>query len=265
MVDRLLELPTVIGCLIVMGIAVMVGLVTYLGSYRLLFNRRSEEQADATRAIFLAIGLLVGLFLSLTFANVVVELNTIKRSVEREAITISELHHKLQRFDSSQADLIQTLLITYTQAAIENDWPALANDRLSDQTEHLLRQLELAILDLEPTNVVQEKSWDRLITDVDRIADYRLSRLEQALAHPPFFLIVVCCGFFLTMVCLGIHPPARSLIVLIALYMTFVGLIIYLILAFSDPFQGVPGIDPAPLEYVLQQMQTEDPPTPQAW
>lgn len=257
MVDSILSLPTLLGCLIVMAVAIAVGVTTYLASHQFLFRRHPANLGDSTRSLFLATGLLVGLFLSLTFAEVVTELNTIERAVEREAVAISDSYHGLERFGAEQTRAIREGLIAYTEAVIDKDWPALADDGLSELTEAQLRRIELEVVQLEATSFIQERSWDRIIGDIDLISDYRLSRLEQALAPPPFFLIVVVFGFFVTMVCLGLHEPAGPLVVLVAFYMAFVGLVIYLILAFSDPFQGMPGVDTAPLEYVLRDMRED--------
>jgi ABC-type tungstate transport system substrate-binding protein len=56
------------------------------------------------------------------------------------------------------------------------------------------------------------------------------------------------------MVCFGTHKPNRSTVVLLSLYTMLIGLVIYLILAFSDPFQGDTAIEPTSLQYVLQQI-----------
>jgi hypothetical protein len=138
---------------------------------------------------------------------------------------------------------------------IDDDWPALANDELADRTTTLLRQLETAALNLKANNAIEEKMWTRIIASIDLISDFRVSRLQQALARPPFFLIVVLFGFFVTMVCFGLYKPLGPLVVLVTLYIFFVGLVVYLILAFSDPFQGVPGVDTAPLDFTIEKMR----------
>jgi hypothetical protein len=46
-----------------------------------------------------------------------------------------------------------------------------------------------------------------------------------------------------------------ALVVLLSLYAIFVGVVIYLMLAMSDPFQGAWGVDTAPMEYALEKMQ----------
>jgi len=54
-------------------------------------------------------------------------------------------------------------------------------------------------------------------------------------------------------VCFGVYRPRGNLVLLVSLYTAFVGVVVYLILAMSDPFQGTLCVDPAPLEYVLEE------------
>ncbi len=77
------------------------------------------------------------------------------------------------------------------------------------------------------------------MADVDLMSDYRLARLDTALAEPPVYVIVIIFGFFVTMACFGAYRPQAPLVGLVLLYTIFVGLVLYLILTLSDPFQGI--------------------------
>jgi ABC-type multidrug transport system fused ATPase/permease subunit len=252
--EQILSLPSFMGALVLMVLTTIIGVAVYLMSYRFLAKGQTKETRRATSGLFRVLGILVSLFLSLTFADVVLELNQIKASIEREAIMIVDIHRDLGRYDSERAVRAQTLLVEYTQAVIDYDWPALANDRMSVEARSLLWQLEEEILHLETNSSVQEILRSRIVSDVDVVSDLRLSRLEQALSKPPMFLIVVIFGFLATMVCFGPHKPNRLTVVLLSLYTLLVGPVIYMILAFSDPFQGAIGMDPTALEYVLEEM-----------
>ena len=67
-----------------------------------------------------------GLLLSLTFTEVVGELSVTENVIAREAVTIQDAHHNLRRFGQEETRDIQVLLCDYTQAVIDDDWPALA-------------------------------------------------------------------------------------------------------------------------------------------
>jgi hypothetical protein len=158
------------------------------------------------------------LLLSLTFTDVVTELGVTETAVQSEAAAIEDARHDLRRFGFEETGEMHSLLIAYTQAVIDQDWPKMMDDDLSVQTEVLLQQLGDAVLELEAKSPVQEKLQSRLMTDVDRISNYRLSRLQQAREHPSSVLVVVFFGYLVTMVYFGIYEPRRVLLLLLSLY-----------------------------------------------
>jgi hypothetical protein len=255
LIEQLLYLPVFVGALLMMVITTLAGLVVYVLTYRLLAQSPQKETRRAANYLFRGMGILVSLFLSLTFADVMLELNQIEASIEREAIMIEDIHRDLARYDSDRARRAQVLLEDYLEAVIHKDWPALANDKLSEEARILFSRLEYEVLHLEDDTELQGILRSRIIADVDLVSDLRLSRLEQALAKPPLFLVVVIFGFLATMVCFGPHQPNKLTVTLVSLYTLLIGLVIYLILAYSDPFQGATGIDPTSLQYVLDQIR----------
>ena len=245
----------------IMGLTAAVGLIVYFVSYKLIARTLNHEEVkDTASNLFRFAGVLVGLFLSLTFADVIINLNAIKSASNREAWALADIYYDLQHFGVEEARSIQALLRDYTQAVIEDDWPALKDDRLSERTYKLLQQIEEAVLNLETTNVPQETLRSLMIEDVDLISDYRLSRKQQAREQPPFFIIIVLFGFLVTMVCFGLYRPVNVLVVLMSLHALLVGLSISLTLSLSDPFEGMLGIDPRPFEEVLEFMSSQNEP-----
>lgn len=175
----LLQLPTLIGAALSMVIVTLVAMFFYLLSNRLLAKTLSKDNRRSADYLFRAIGILVSLFLSLTFADVVLELNQIEASVEREAVLLEDIYRDLSQYDSDRARRSKTLLVDYTQAVISHDWPALAGDSLSTEAREIFRKLEFEILHLQYDSEVEGILRSRLLTDVDQISDLRLSRVEQ--------------------------------------------------------------------------------------
>jgi hypothetical protein len=108
---------------------------------------------------------------------------------------------------------------------------------------------------LKPTTSIQEKLWSRIITDVDLMSDYRLNRLDNALAKPPVYVLVIIIGFILTMSCFGVYQPQAPLVGLVMLYTLFIGLVLFLILTLSDPFQSSIGVQPTSFEYLVEKLR----------
>ena len=57
------------------------------------------------------------------------------------------------------------------------------------------------------------------------------------------------------MACFGPYQPQTPLVVLVSFYTVFVGLVLFLIVKLSDPFQGDISVDPTSLEYLVEQLQ----------
>ena len=262
MLNALLNLPALLGCLIVMITFVVVGQAIRFTSQKILFQDKQEALQDATRTVFLAVNLLLGLFLSLSLNGVVDELSDIKDEVKREAVAISDVYNGLGLFDTTRADDIELLVIDYTKALIVHDWPSLAKDTLGDRPEVLLRKIWLGMPALDTGSKADSFYLTRIGENADTLSNYRLARLHYALAPPPFFLIIVVFGMAVVMVCLGLYRASRALNVLVSLYLSFVGLVVYLILALSDPFGVVMSVEPASLEYVLDEMLRNHQSTP---
>jgi hypothetical protein len=235
-------------------------LAVYYGTYQLHATRQNDEALkeikDATGNLFRVVGWLFTLLLSLTFTDVINELSVTETAIESEASAIEDVHHNLRRFGLDESREARNTLVEYVQAAIDDDWTALAEDELSPRANALLRHLGDVVLDLKTTNPRQETLKSSIIADVDVISDFRLSRLQQARGKPSLVLVVVLFGYFVTMVYFGIYEPRPALVALLSLYAVFVGVVIFLILAFSDPFQGAMAIDAAPMEYALETMRS---------
>jgi hypothetical protein len=259
MIETLLSLPPLLGCLLGMAATTVVGLVVALGAHRWIFSPQGavaiEVVASALGTLFRVVGWLFTLLLSLTFADVIGEVTVTENVLEREAATIVDIHQDLNRFGLDETRGIQALLADYTQAVIDHDWPALVEGELSGSAEELLHKVEGALLGLETGNEIEKTLRSRMLADVDLVSDYRLLRLRQANEHPPLVLIIVFLGFLATMVYFGFYRPVPLLIGLMTIYTAFVGAVIYLILALAQPFEGAAAIDRSSLEYALETIR----------
>ena len=255
MLDFLLSLPTWIGCGLTMVSTALLGLVVYLVSNKLITKYKSEDLKAPSSSLFRVVGLLLSLMLSLAFGEVIVEMVAIRNAVEREVAAISDTYKNLKLYDIETTRDIQIILLDYTQAVIDDDWPALAKDVLGQRAGNLEQKLSEAVMKLKPTTPMQEKLWSRIIDDLDLMSDYRLTRLDSAVAELPVYIYVIVFGFLVAMACFGSHRPQAPLIVLLLLYTMFIGWVLYLIMTLSDPFQGI-GVQPTSFEYLVEKLQS---------
>jgi len=256
MVEFLLSLPTWAGCVVAMGFTTVTGFVVYLVFYKIILKYKREDMKDSTSNLFRVVGMLISLMLALAFSEVISEKRTIRSSIQHETVAISDIYWGLKLFDIEGTREIRTILVDYAQAVIDDDWPALADDKLSSRVGALKMQLVEGVLNLKPATPTQEKLLPYIMADIDALSDYRVVRLDSALAKPPVYLYVIIFGFLVTMACFGVYRPQAPLVVLVFLYTVFVGLVLYLVLALSDPFQGDIAIAPTAFEYLVETLHS---------
>jgi len=80
MIEFVLSLPEWLGIGVAMLLAAVVGLVVYIVSHRLISVHQKEELEDPMSSLFQLVGVLVSLMLSLAFAEVIVQANSIKNT-----------------------------------------------------------------------------------------------------------------------------------------------------------------------------------------
>ncbi len=257
MTEFLLSLPDVVGAAVATAITTVVGLLVYFVAHRLISKYQREDLKDPTSSLFRLVGVLVSLMLSLAFADVIIQFRAIQNALGREAVAISDTFHDLQSYDAKGTRELRAQLIRYAKSVVDDDWPALADDRLSERTGVLKRDLVKRVMRMQPATPEQEKLWSLIVADVDAMSDHRLTRLDNALAEPPIFVYVVMFGFLVTMACFGSYRPQGPLVALVSLYTAFIGFVVYLVLALSDPYQGAFSVDPTVIERLVVSLEAE--------
>ena len=257
MIEFVLSTPTWVGCGLTMVSMAVAGLAVYFAFYKLISKYQREDLKHAAGNLFRGVVLFLSLMLSLAFTEVIVELRAIRSAVEREALAISDLFEDLKRFDIKKTRKIRATLVDYTQSVIDDDWPALANDRLGQQAGTFKSQLTEAVMNLKPATPVQEKLMHRIQDNDDALSDHRFIRLDHSLAQPPIFVYIIIFGFLVTMACMGTHQPQLPFVLLASLYTVFVGVLLFIVLSLSDPFQSYFGVAPTAFEYLIETLRPE--------
>lgn len=258
MIEALLSLPDIAGGLVMVAVATLMGISVYLVSHRLIYRYQSSDLKDPASGLFRVVGILLSLVLSLAFGEVIVEWRDIQKSIKGEVMDIADLSVNLEQFDQELVGEHQALLIDYAQSIIDDDWPALAQDSIGQTSRKLLRQLAKSINNLEPETPTQEILKAQMMSDIERLYDFRRTRLNNTLSQPPVYTFVIIIGFIITVICFGVYKPQGPLIVLLSLYTAFIGVVLYLILSLSDPFQGEIGISPHLFENLVEILEAPD-------
>lgn len=233
---------------------VAAALVLSFGPYALL--RRILPVEDETErlagSVLIRIGGLHALILALVFADAQVSLVDLRKGVAEEATALNDIFYDLERYGTPRADQARTHVVAYTRAVVEEDWPLLRDQRLSDAAWRSWRSLYDEVLDLEPTSRRQEDLRRLLIDRVGAIADFREERRNGAgRSLSGVFWGVAGVGFLLVALPYFVFRPTPANLFLMSAFGVFNGLVMFMILATNDPFGQPVAIEPEPFRVLL--------------
>ena len=257
MIDTLFSTSSVVSLLIFVFGMVFIGLIAYLIGYRLFGTSADSNTKEVATILFRAVGVLLGLMLSLNFANVRLEFVKIQDSVEQEAEEIGELAGDFKRFGSEAATILHEKLIDYVKIVINEEWPQLAKGSESQAAHKLFYEIEDGILALKPESQYQQDLRNRLLKDIDELTDYRLARVFSGNVSLKWFLIVVLIGFFMSSFLLCVNPLRLTTLIFISCYSSFIGIVLYSIVALNQPYQGFIQVSVKPFKTVYQSLTLE--------
>ena len=208
LVHWLLGLPIVAGGTIFAVAGVATGLTTYAGVRFAVGRQAVFENSNLALHLFRVVGTLLVLLLSLTFADVRIETGAIRNSVDTEAGLLGDVLKYLDAFDTPDSDAIIILILDYIDAVVEDEWEALQHGGIDTGVLELFREIEIAILNLEPTTPLQFELLPQMLDDMDDISSSRVIRLTKASRSVPVFLYVAFLAFlpvFLVVVLIQKH------------------------------------------------------------
>jgi hypothetical protein len=252
MIDWLVRLPLPVGVSLSVFVAISFGLLTHWGVWLFVREHATSDLKALAGNLFRISGTLLGLLLSLTFADVRGELVTLRDTIERESAQLADIHADLGRFDSPAAELVRDDIEAYSASVVSDEWAALEEGRISQRTTEIFDEVEVGLLGLKPESPAQETLRSRLLEDVDEITDLRTSRYFHSTVPPPAFLYIAVLGYLCTMGMLGVHEPSSRSLMLMSFYCAFVGMVIYFILSLSHPFEGIARIAPDAFEAIYR-------------
>ena len=198
MINAFIGLPTVVGGMLAATAALLIGMGTYFGARRVVGSDISQDVRQLGTNLFMVIATLVSLMLSLTFADLRLEIGEVRSSAESEAALIGDLSNDLKRFDSDAAMTLHAQLVVYVTAVAEEEWQSLALGEFNARVAQLFRVLENGVLLLEGDTPVRAELRDRMLVDLDQIATHRAERVASSLTATPVFLLIAVLGYLWT-------------------------------------------------------------------
>jgi len=246
----ILSLPHFLaGPVIVLG-TIAIAFATYFSARAVTAHRGVDESRDLAGSVVIRVSALHGLILALVFAQELASFDQIGETLSREAALIGDVYYDLERFDAELTRPARVDLAAYTAIVLKQEMPGLAEGKpLQEAAWQRWEEVYDAILELEPQGVRQETLKPLLVKNVREISSLRLMREDAAgEGVNSLFMLAAIVGVALTAMAYCAFPPTAPNLLLLSIFGTYTGLIIFFVVAFAYPYSEPGEVRPTSLE-----------------
>lgn len=258
--DFLYEIPTWVFAFILILFCVgpaVTGLV-WSRDFIYKFFHVSQDSNDAVNLFSGAIGVVYGLLLGMVAVANWNDFNETQTIITKEAAAIIGFHKIVTGFGTKAASKLQEDALKYTHMILELEWPLHAHGLISDECAPILSELHQDLLSFNPASLRQQAIFSDALLSFNKMAEYRSMRFDAVkdVGVPSVFWIVILLGGSLsTILMYFVHlPSVRMHIVMVAIYSTFIGFMLFLIAALDNPFKGGISVSAVPYQTVIDSI-----------
>lgn len=237
-------------------IAASVALV--LGSYftmRFVAGRAGTSDRELASSVLTRIAAVHALILALVFAQEMVDYQQLRSESATEANAVADIYNDARRY-GADAEPIRIALRSYLDTVIGEEWQALATDRrLSSRAWGQWESAYAAVLDLVAAGPRQEALRDHMLAQLHTISEQRVKREmngQDSLSR--LFWFAAITGLIFTALAYYPYAPDRSALMLLSMFGAFVGVVLFLIYAFSNPYAPPGALGPGAFERLRASM-----------
>ena len=196
---------------------------------------------------FATIGVIYAVLLAFAVIVVWEKFNLAESGVAKEATAAATIIRLSQGIDPDHGAAIRKATLDYLTTAIERDWPAMEQGRLSTASTEALDHVYAAVLKFHDIGASEGLVVAEILRQVDRLSEARRERLVAADGVVPGIIwLVLFVGAFLTV---GFtfffgteNVRAQALMTAALSTMIFTGLLT--IIAIDHPFAGTIKVGP---------------------
>lgn len=251
-VDFLNQFSLPVGLFIFSLLTVSFGLAIYLIAHYLIRSYIVKSHERVGRVLFRVGASLLGLILSITFANQRVEYFKIKDGLEREAAKLVSIHNALGLFETEQAEEIQLQIRDYISITSESGWDYLYDNPFDAKTFVMFDQIYKSLYSLETNNDIQEKVKANIINDARMVFDYLQIRLYSTRPESQNLIYTTVFGLIIIMILFSVYKPDLISLSFLGLYVMFIGVVLYFILMMTYPLRGPLQIEAGPFNLLRE-------------
>src|SRR5215469_15031890 len=258
MSDWLHNLPVAWMALLVFGVTYLLAAAIYVAVTVLSVGERARSFKAISPGLLPPLGIIFGLFVVFTAAQVWTDNEKAKAEIDREASALRSAEILVTSFPRETQVQLRELVRRYIADVVAQEWPLMAQGTANLRAiPGVLAEALQATLALNPSSEGQKTAQRDIATALETASDARRQRIMlsdsrvNALKWACLFIQAAC-----TLVVIAMVQSDNRLASMIAMgiFATGVAASIFLILAHDRPFVGELSIKPDPLLQVMPEI-----------
>jgi hypothetical protein len=255
MSDWIHNLPVLLMALVVFGFTYLLALAIFAAVAALATGERAKSFKAVSPGMLPVLGILFGLFVAFTAAQVWGDNDRAGAAVSREASALRAVMLLGAGLPAEQEGRLRELIRSYVEQAAAVEWPMMARQQASLRaTPAALAEALQLVVSMTPQGAGQQTAQREIIAALGSALDARRQRIivSQAEVNPVkwwcLYLQAVCELLVIALV----HCDNRlTSAIALALFATGVAASVLLIAAHDRPFTGQISIGPGPLLQIM--------------
>lgn len=257
MSDWLHDLPIIWMTLVVFGFTFLVAAAIYVIVMRLAVGDRARSFKAVSPGMLPPLGILFGLFVAFTAAQVWNDTDRANEAVNREASALRSIVVLASSFPGEPEARVHALVRRYIEEAVNQEWPMMAEQTatLRFAPSPLIEALQLA-LSMTSANQSQQVAQHEMVTAIENALDARRQRIivsrseVNGVKWTCLFVQAVCALIAIALV----HSGDRlACTITMGMFASGVAACVLLIAAHDRPFTGDIYVAPTPLMQVMPE------------
>lgn len=172
-------------------------------------------------------------------------------NADRESSCLINLYWSASGLPDAQRVQVRKLALEYAETIINDEWPAMAEDRISHQASDVMQRLWAAVSQSQSLNASQQVSLEHTMGELGQITEHRrIRQLQSQSTLPTILWIVLNVGAVITLLSACLFGSQRPLLHVLQV-LTLALLLSLSLVAVADvnrPFRGAVHVLPTGFE-----------------
>lgn len=243
---------------LVFNLVAIVGLFATRPVARRLTNG-SGVHNDLVSWFFAGVGVFYGLALGLIAVATWEDFTAVDATVGKEAAVLAAFYRDLDAYPADLRAKLEEQVRVYARQILTVEWPAHRQGLTPEDGSELLDDVENEMMAFEPRNEREKIAHAEAVHSLDDLLEIRRTRFQAVGTGLPASLwSVVLIGAILIFALTYLFWVENLTlhVVLVAIFATFVALLIFLTAAMDNPFRGQFSVSPDAFQAVIDSVMT---------